>query len=45
MSWLDLFSKLKMTIYHVPGESNVVPDALLCYPDLVAVIGLVESVY
>ena len=43
MNWLELFSQFNITIYHIPGKSNVIVDALLCYPDLAVVIGLVES--
>ena len=43
MHWLDLFSKLDMTFFHVPGKSNAVAYALLYCPDPTAVVGLVES--
>ena len=41
--WLDLFSQFDMTIYHTPGKSNVVANALSSYPDLAAVIDSVDS--
>ena len=43
MRWLDLFSQFDITIYHVPGKSNVVANALSHRPDLAAVVGSVES--
>ena len=43
MRWLDLFSQFDMTISHIAGKSNIVADALSCYPDLAVVIGSVES--
>ena len=42
MHWLDLFSQFDMTIHHVPGNSNVVADALSHHPDLTEVFGSVE---
>ena len=43
MRWLDLFSQFDMTICYVPGNSNVVTNALLRCPDLAVVVGSVES--
>ena len=43
MHWLDLFSQFDITIYHVPRKSNVVTNAILCCPDLVAAVGSIES--
>ena len=43
MHWLDLFSQFDIIIHHVPGKFNAIADSLLCYPDLAAVVGSVES--
>ena len=43
MCWLDLFSQFDITIHHVPGEFNVVTDALSHHTDLATVVDLIES--
>ena len=40
--WLDLSSQFDMTIFQIPGKSNVIIDNMSFYPDL-ATVGSVES--